>query len=81
MHADHSARRDGSSHTTIPSILLLIIREHLRESAAMLFGKILRATALPRINTNARRSPGTARRIVAHDHPINIFSGHLRAFA
>jgi hypothetical protein len=40
MHADHPVQRDGSSHTTIPSISLLVIREHLRESAVMVFGEI-----------------------------------------
>ena len=37
MSADRPARRDGSSHTTIPSKYLLVIREHSRESAVRLF--------------------------------------------
>jgi hypothetical protein len=40
MHADRSARRDESSHTTMPSRNVLFIRAHSRESVVWLFGKL-----------------------------------------
>ena len=59
---------------------VLVIRGHSCPSAVMLFGGLLNETAVPRINANARRSPGAARRIVVYDHPIKVFAGHPRAF-
>jgi hypothetical protein len=64
MHADRSARRDESSHTTMPSRNVLFIRAHSRTSAVMLFGEFLNQPAIPRIETNARRL---------------LFAGHLNA--
>ncbi len=60
---------------------VLVIRGHSRQSAVRLFGERLNETAVPRINTNARGSPGATRRIVVHDHPIKVFACHPRAFA
>jgi hypothetical protein len=81
MSADRPGRRDASSYTTIPSMQLLVIRAPSRKSAVRLFGKLLNETAVPRIRANVRRSPGAARRVVVHDHPIHAFAGHPRAFA
>jgi hypothetical protein len=81
MHADRSARRDESSFTTMPSRNVLVIRAHSRTSAVRLFGNLLNETAIPQIDTNARRLLGAARRIVAHDHAIKKCAGHPRAFA
>ncbi len=81
MSADRPAQRDGSSYTTIPSKYVLIICGHSRQSAVMLFDELVNETAVPRINANVRGSPGATRRIVVHDHPINVFAGHPRAFA
>jgi hypothetical protein len=61
MHADCSTRRDGSSFTTIQSRIVLFIRAHSRESVVRLFGNLLNETAIPQIDTNARRSLGAAR--------------------
>ncbi len=70
MSADRPARRDGSSHTTIPSKYVLVIRGHSCQSAVRLFGGLLNETAVPRMNTNVRRSPGAVRRIVVRDYPL-----------
>jgi hypothetical protein len=60
---------------------VLVIRAHSRKSAVRLFGNLLNETAVPRIRANVRRSPGAARRVVVHDHPIHAVAGHPRAFA
>jgi hypothetical protein len=39
MSADLSARRDDSSYSTMPSMYVLFIREHLCESAVRRFGE------------------------------------------
>jgi hypothetical protein len=60
---------------------LLVILAHSRKLAVRLFGKFLKETALPQIDTNLRRSPGAARGIVVYDHPNKEFAVHSRAFA
>jgi hypothetical protein len=64
MHADHPVQRDGSSHTTIPSIFFLVICAHSRESAVRLFGEIKqnRSTADQHECTPITRHSATARR-------------------
>ncbi len=45
----------------MPSMSLLVIREHSCESAVRLFGECLNETAIPRIDTNVRGSLGGIR--------------------
>jgi hypothetical protein len=81
MHADRLARRDGLLYATMPSMSLLVIREHSCESAVRLFGECLNETAIPRIDTNLRQSLGAARGIVVCDYANKEFAVHSRAFA
>jgi hypothetical protein len=57
MHADRPVQRDGSSHTTIPSMSLLVIREHLREPTVPLFGELKQNSGTADRHTPPIKSP------------------------
>jgi len=57
MHADHLARLDGSSHTTIPSNNVLVIRAHSRKSAVPLFGELKHNSGTADRHTPPIKSP------------------------